>query len=221
MATGDAQDLTARLKALLPGGWFRGPTPVLDGVLAGISAALASAHALAAYARPQTRIATATDAFLDLIGFDHFGGALPRRAREGDDAYRARILAALLAEKGTRRGLVRTLVALTGRTPLVFEPQRPLDTGGYSAGGVGYGAAGGYGALNVPYQAFVTAYRPVGQGIPALGGYASGVGGYSVGGQLAYAGLTQVQGAVTDADIYRAVSAAVAAGTIAWVQIQS
>ncbi len=221
MATGDAQDIAARLKALLPGGWFRDTAPVLDAVLSGIATALASAYSLCAFARLQTRISTATDGFLDLIGYDYFGGRLPRRASEGDDSYRARILDALLAEKGTRRGLIRTLTALTGRTPRVFEPARPADTGGYSVGGVGYGVAGGYGALNLPYQAFITAYRPIGQGIPDLGGYGSGVGGYAVGGQLAYGSLSQVQGAVTDDDIMQAISAAIPAGTIAWTNIQS
>lgn len=221
MATGDTQDIAARLKALLPNGWFRDTAPVLDAVLSGIATALASAYSLCAFARLQTRISTASDGFLDLIGFDYFGGKLPRRASEGDDSYRARILDALLAEKGTRRGMIRTLTALTGRTPRVFEPERPADTGGYRVGGAGYGVAGGYGALNAPYQAFITAFRPIGQGIPNLGGYGSGVGGYSVGGQLSYASLSQVQGAVTDADIYAAINDVIPAGTTAWTQIQS
>jgi hypothetical protein len=221
VATGDAQDFRARLKALLPGGWFRADTPVLDAVLAGVSAALASAYALCSYARLQTRISTATDGFLDLIGYDYFGGKLPRRPQESDGDYRARILAALLAEKGTRRGLIRTLEALTGRTPKVFEPERPADTGGYRVGGVGYGVGGAYGALDSPYQAFVIAYRPAGQGIPLLGGYGSTVGGYHTPSQLAYASLSQVQGAVTDKDIFAAVDAVMPAGTLAWTQIQS
>ena len=219
--TGDTPDLVARIRALLPAGWFRDPTPVLDAVLAGTATALSAGYGLLAFARRQTRIATATDGFLDLIGLDYFGGKLRRRLREGDDAYRARIVAELLAEKGTRRGLVRTLTALTGRPPRVFEPLRPADTGGYRVGGAGYGVAGGYGALDAPYQAFVTAYRPVGQGIPDLGGYGASVGGYSAGGQLAYATLSQVQGPVTDADIFAAVSDVIEAGTLAWTQIQS
>ena len=218
---GDTQDFTTRIKALLPAGWFRGSTPVLDAVLSGISSALASVYSLCAYARLQTRISTATEGFLELISFDYFGGKLPRRLRESNDSYRARILAALLAEKGTRRGLIRTLVALTGRTPLVFEPSRPADTGGYDVGGCGYDVAGGYGATDLPYQAFVTAYRPIGQGIPNLSGYDSGFGGYDVGGQIAYADLSQVQGGATDSDIYSAISDVIEAGTIAWTQIQS
>lgn len=221
MATGDAQDFTRRVKALLPGGWFRDNTPVLDALLAGASAALSGSYALIDYARRQTRIRTATEGFLDLIGFDYFGGKLPRRPQETDEGYRARILAALLPEKATRRGLVRTLTALTGRAPKVFEPARPGDTGGYRVGGVGYGAGGAYGALNSNFQAFVVAYRPVGQGIPYLGGYGSPVGGYGAGSQLSYASIAQVAGAVTDSDIYAAIDAVRAEGTIVWTQIQS
>lgn len=221
MATGDQQDFIFRIKAVLPGGWFREETPILDGLLAGISWALAAAYSLAEYAHRQCRIRTATDGFLDLIAFDYFGGRLPRRLQESDTAYRARILAALFPEKGTRRGLVRTLEVLTGRTPWVFEPARPADTGGYGVGGCGYGVAGGYGALNMPNQAFVVAYRPIGQGIPLLGGYGSPVGGYGTGSRLAYASLSQVQGAVTDADIISAIDAVKPVATTVWTRIES
>ena len=184
---------------MLPNGWFGSATPVLDAVLSGIAAALAGVYTLAAYARLQTRISTATDGFLDLISQDFFGGTLPRRMRESDAAFRARILAELLAEKGTRRGMIRALTALTGRAPIIFEPARPADTGGYNVGGCGYGVAGGYGSTRLPTQAFVIAYRPLGQGIPNLGGYGSSPwAGTASGGQLAYASLSQVQGAVTD-----------------------
>ena len=70
---GDQNDFIARLKALLPRGWFAETAPVLTGTLAGLSAALAQVYGLISYARLQTRIVTATDAFLDLISFDFFG----------------------------------------------------------------------------------------------------------------------------------------------------
>lgn len=221
MPTGDAQDFSSRIKAVLPGGWFRDDTPILNGVLAGVSWALAAGHTLAEYARSQCRIRTATDGFLDLIAFDYFGGGLPRKLQESDAAYRVRILAALFPEKGTRRGLIRTLEVLTGRTPRVFEPARPADTGGYGLGGCGYGAGGGYGSIESHNQAFVIAYRPVGQGIPRIGGYGSGPGGYRVGGQASYIGLSQVEGAVTDADIFNAIDAVKPAGTTVWTRIES
>jgi hypothetical protein len=217
--TGDQSDLLTRLKALLPGGWFRDATPVLDGFLNGIAWALSQAHALAAYARLQTRILTATDGFLDLISFDFFGATLPRRALESDAAFRARILAELLLEKGTRKGLIRVLEILTGRTPWVFEPGRPADTGGYNSTAMGYGVAGGYGSLACPFQAFVVAYRPTGQGIPNVGGYGSTVGAYGTPSQLEYANPSLIRGAVTDADIYAAIDSVKPAGTILWTRI--
>jgi hypothetical protein len=221
MPTGSQGDIVARIKAVLPSGWFQGDTPVLDGVLSGIAWALSFVFDLAAYARLQTRISTATDGFLDLISADFFGTGLPRKPQEADTAFRNRILAQLLLERATRRALIRVLQLLTGRTPLVFEPARPADTGGYSTNSCGYGVAGGYGSLACPYQAFVTAFRPTGQGIPFVGGYGSSVGGYGTASRLEYANPSLIQGAVTDADIYAAIDSVKPAGTIVWTQISS
>jgi hypothetical protein len=221
MATGDQTDFVARLKAVLPGGWFRDATPILDGVLNGIAWALSLVYGLAAYARLQTRIGTATDGFLDLISLDFFGSKLPRKPQEMDSAFRARILSQLFLEKATRRGLIRVLQLLTGRTPLVFEPARIADTGAYSTNTMGYGVAGAYGSLALPFQAFVMAYRPTGQGIPFVGGYGSSVGAYSTPSQLEYANPSLIQGVVQDADIYAAIDAVKPAGTIIWTRISS
>jgi hypothetical protein len=220
MVEGSQEDFVARLKAVLPAGWFREETPILDGVLNGIAWALSHAYSLADYARRQTRIGSATDGFLDLIAFDYFGKSLLRKKLESDAAYRSRILAALFPEKGTRRGLIRTLEVLTGRTPWVFEPARPADTGGYGIA-CGYGVAGGYGSLQMPHQAFVVAYRPIGQGIPLIAGYGTPNGGYGVPSQAMYANLSLVEGSVTDEDIYAAVDAVKPAATTVWTRIQS
>ena len=89
MATGDQANTVARLKALLPNGWFaQDSTPILDGFLNGIAWALSFIYSLAAYARLQTRIATATDGFLDLITADFFGDTLPRNYQEDDASFR-------------------------------------------------------------------------------------------------------------------------------------
>ena len=47
-----------------------------------------SVYGLTAYARLQTRIATATDGFLDLISFDFFGRRCPGKPQESDAAFR-------------------------------------------------------------------------------------------------------------------------------------
>lgn len=221
MTTGTQGDIVCRIKTVLPNGWFQGSTPVLDGVLNGVAWALAFVYGFVSYARLQTRISTATDGFLDLISADFLGPGLPRKPLESDAAFRTRVLAELLLEKGTRKGLIRVLQLLTGRTPVVFEPARPADTGGYNSTVMGYGAAGGYGSLACPYQAFVTAFRPAGQGIPNVGGYGGAVGAYSTPSRLEYANPSLIQGAVQDADIYAAIASVKPEGTIIWTKIQS
>ena len=221
MATGSQPDVLARIKSLLPNGWFRDATPVLDTVLGGIAAALAAVYTLTQYARLQTRIGTATDAFLDLISLDYFGATLPRKAGESDAAFRARVLAALFPEKATRRGMTRTLLALTGRAPAIFEPARPQDTGAYNTNTMGYNVAGAYGSLALPAQSFVTAYRPIGQGVPNVAGYGSPQGAYNTASPIEYAGRDMIAGAVTDADILAAIDQTKVAGSLVWARITS
>lgn len=221
MTPGSQSDILSRIKALLPNGWFRDETPVLDAILGGIASAFAAVFDLTTYARLQTRIATATDGFLDLIAYDFLGTTLPRRAGESNDAYRARIQAELLLERGTRNGMIRALQILTGRTPIIFEPSRPADTGGLNTNSMGLNVAGGLGSLALPYQVFITAYRPVGQGIPNVAGLGFPQGALNTGSQTELASLDMIAGTVTDSDIYATVDSVIEAGTIAWVKIQS
>lgn len=221
MATGDQADIASRIKSLLPNGWFRDSTPILDAVLNGIAWALSYIYGLTSYAKLQTRIATATDGFLDLISFDFFGAALPRKVQELDSAFRARIQAELFLERATRHGLIGALQMLTGRTPIVFEPARPLDTGAYNKNIWGYNVAGGYGSLQLPFQAFVIAYRPKGQGIPNIAGYGNPEGAYNTGSQIEYANPSMTLGAVTDSDIYAAIDSVKPAASIIWTKILS
>jgi len=126
-----------------------------------------------------------------------------------------------LREKATRKGMGDALVNLTGRTPLIFEPARPADTGGYGASNWGYGAAGGYGSLAHIAQVFITAFRPIGAGIPNVAGYGASSGGYGVASQAEWTSLGQVIGFVTDDDIYSTIDRTAAAGTEMWVRLQS
>lgn len=219
--TGDQADFVARIKALLPNGWFADDTPILDGVLNGIGWALAFTYDLIAYARLQTRIATATDGFLDLISFDFFGSTLPRQQQESDTAFRTRIQAELFLERGTRQGLIRVLQLLTGRTPKIFEPALPLDTGAYNTNTLGYGVAGGYGSLQLQCQCFVIAYRSSSSGIPNVAGYGISTGAYNTASEAEYGDLSQIQGAVTDANIFAAIDSTMPAGSTAWTQLSN
>jgi len=215
--TGSPDDMLARLKAVLPLHWFPDATPVLDGLLAGLASAWSWLYGLLAYVRAQTRIATATDVFLDIIAQDFFGGRLARRTGQSDTAFRQRIRIELLRERGTRAAIVSVLTDLTGRAPTIFEPARTTDTGGYGVA-VAYGAAGRWGSLLLPFQCFVTAYRPTGAGIAEVAGYGAVTGGYGAG-AIEYADLAMVQGQVTDSDIYQAVAGVLPVATIAWTTI--
>jgi hypothetical protein len=221
MATGDANDCLTRIKSLLPNRWFPDSTPVLDALLAGAAWALSLIYSLVQYAQIQTRIATATDGFLDLISFDFFGNNLPRNQQELDAPFRARILATLLRPKATRPGMISVLTALTGRAPIIFEPARPLDTGAYGASICGYGVAGGYGSLLLRAQAFIVAFRASSSGIPFVAGYGSSSGGYSTASRAEWCSLSQIQGAVTDSDIFATVASTEAAGVQCWTRLSN
>jgi hypothetical protein len=223
--TGDNQDMLSRLEAVLPARWFADSSPVLDGLLAGLGWAWQWLFGLIDFAREQTRIATASGTWLDIIAQDFFGVRLVRRAGQLDDAFRRRIQLELLRERGTRAAIVAVLRDLTGRAPAIFEPARTTDTGGYGSlegggGGLGYGSAGGWGSLELPFQCFVTAYRPHGSGIAAVAGWGSLAGGYGQG-AIEYASLAMVAGQVTDSDIYAAIAGVLPASAIAWTQISN
>jgi hypothetical protein len=221
MATGDQTDIFGRIKALIPR-WFSDSTPVLDALLRGFAYAKAFVYGLIVYAALQTRILTATDGWLDMIAADFFGSSLLRAANQSDASFRARIIINMFRERGTRRAIVKVLQDLTGRTPLIFEPMRPADTGGYGqAQGLAYGLAGGYGSLLLPYQGFVTAFRPTGSGIPLVAGYGISTGGYGQASRAEYGSMSMIQGAVTDADIYAAVDSVKPAGTTVWTAISN
>lgn len=223
--TGDIQDFVLRLRSVLPTRWFPDDSPVLDGVLTGLASCWSGIFDALTYVKAQARISTATDVWLDAIARDYFGTGGCRRNNQTDCGFRRRIQAELLRERGTRRALRSVLQDLTGRTPTIFEPANPADTGGYGAihgasGGLAYGSAGGWGSLDLPFQAFVTAYRPTGAGIAAVSGWGSATGGYCQG-AIEYASLSMIVGLVTDQDINRALASVVPAAAICWTRISS
>ncbi len=236
MATGDQNDIAARIAAVLPNGWFpdQSDAPILWGILTGFGAIWAVIYSLLVWVQQQTRIATATGANLDLISMDFFGGDLPRRAGESDSAFEARIELELFRPKGTRAAVVQELTDLTGQAPRIFEPRLTSDTGGYTIGGVGFGAGGGYGSLLLPFQFFVQAYFAVPSTVANVGGYGNpvsfdyGAGGYGSGdiadipggvGAIEYADTDDAPGLIQDSDIYNAVDDTRPAATIGWTAI--
>ena len=79
---GDLSDFISRLGVALPKRWFAEQSPNLDALLASIATPWVWLYNLIAYVIAQTRLATATNGWLDLIAFDYFGRDLSRRTRD-------------------------------------------------------------------------------------------------------------------------------------------
>jgi hypothetical protein len=231
VATGDTTDILCRLKAVLPLGWFPPPaaagepstTPVLDGVLSGCAAAWAFCYSLLAYVRLQTRIATATDVWLDAIAVDYFGGALSRFPNETDAAFSPRIRANLLPIRATRAGVIDAVIGLLGVPPAVFEPADTGDTGAYGDGtrtwrGMAWNTAGGWGSMALPFQAFLTVTVPPAGGIAYADGWGGYSGGYGVG-AIEWIGADMIVGQIPPAAIFQTIANAAPAGSIMWVRL--
>ncbi len=117
-----------------------------------------------------------------------------------------------MREHATRAAIVSIVQDLTGKVPVIFEPARVSDTGGYATNGLAYGNAGAWGSLNLPFQVFVTARRAQGVGIANIAGYGTA-------GPLARASLEAASGQVTDADIYAAIASVMPTSGRAWTRI--
>jgi hypothetical protein len=172
------------------------------------------------YAVRQTRLATADGAWLDLLAFDFFGRRIRRRANQSDASLRSRILVELFRSRGTRGALIASVYDLTGRMPIVFEPGRPGDTGGIGTSYLGIGVAGRIGAISMPGNVFLDAYRTPDAGIPNAAGIGTTYAGIGNVGSLAViSALDQVRGTLTDADVIAAVEAVRPAGITIWMRI--
>ncbi len=169
--TGTCADMVSRMRAVLPPSWFpltapgaaSSATPVLDGVLSGMGFGWAYCHALIQFVAQQSRISSATGSFLDMICVDFFGTTIKRMPNEADGGFRSRISANLLLPRATRSAVSQAVAALLGGAPVLFEPFRAADTGGYggataagAGGGGGYGTAGmRLGSSTLPFQYLV------------------------------------------------------------------
>nr|WP_199065134.1 hypothetical protein [Chromobacterium sp. ASV5] len=218
MATGDQNDMLQRLKSLLPPTWFGDTNPIRDALMAAFSTALAWAYSLYLFALAQTRIRTASGGWLDMIALDFFGSGLTRYPGQQDDSFCNRIRINMFRERTTRYGMAKVLFDLTGRWPVIIEPARPADVGGLGLT-IGLGVAGAVGSLSMPYQAFVTVYRPIGNGAAGWPGAATNVAG--IGSVLGILPSAQLQPTVTDADLIAAIEATRPAGTTVWMRISN
>lgn len=221
-AVGSVQDIFNRLVKNLVN-WFGTDTPVLDALLIGLATTESFIYNLIGEANNQTRIKTATGENLDLISNDFFGNTLPRHDGENDSSFRNRILANLIQLKATRPAMQSALLALTGNEPILFEPWRPADCGGYNISNrMGYSIAGMYGSGSYAYQAFVDVFLPQFQGMGTYGGYNSVVVGYSAFGGFArgwYGGQSLIDILVSDQDVYDIINSTKVFGTLIWVNI--
>lgn len=221
--TASQADIVNRLQRLMPNGWFsNGASPLRDAILAGFANAFAFVFSALAYVRLQTRIATATDGWLDLIAFDFFGGDLPRAPGQTDTSYRYQIISFMFRQRNTRQAIVLVIRQLLGRDPVIVEPQRVTDTGAYDlASTLAYDVpgAGIWGDDGMPLQVFVNVTVPPGLEIaPAsVGGYGGPVFGYGIG-SGEYIGAPAVN-PVQTADIMLAISSVLPVTGIGWVQI--
>src|SRR5579883_2162004 len=109
MATGDVQDIINRLRSVMPP-WFPSNGPVVTALLTGLATSGSFIYGYIQFMRTQSRIATASGGFLDLIANDYFGTNFLRRAAEPDSVYRARILKELLRPRVTLAALTQMLI---------------------------------------------------------------------------------------------------------------
>lgn len=128
-----SDNFAERISALYPNGWARpdalSPGGVVYSIAKAMGAGLSDLNVSVQYACNATRIQTATNGALDLASEDFFGDALPRNPGETDDAFRARILAAMLPPGATRAAVTEAIEKVTGNPVRVIEPWRPADTG--------------------------------------------------------------------------------------------
>ncbi len=169
-------------------------------------------YSLLSFTQSQTRIATVSGDLLDGASADFFGSRLARIENEPDNLFRTRLQNALVREHATRGSLSAALVTVTGFTPTIFEPARVMDTGAYASPVMGYGVAGAWGNLNLPFQVLVNARRPATTGIAIIAGYGTA-------GPLARANLSQIPGYLSDQDIAATIVNVLPTASIAWINI--
>jgi hypothetical protein len=224
MAIGDSADIVSRVRKLLPARWFAWGAALRDALLGGLADQAAWCYSFVAYARLQSRIATGTGLWLDIIAFD-FLGRFIQRGGASDAVFRALITATILKERVTRKGMFEAVKTLTGNDPWIFEPWNTRDTGAYSNkakgqlyGQMGYGVGrGGYGNMNLPAQVFMIVIRGAPSGVAKVAGYGGYPGGYGRG-SVEYIGSYSRLSGITDQQIEQLITFTKPTGVTVWLR---
>jgi hypothetical protein len=220
---------------LIPFRWFSWIAPLRDAVLGGLADQAAWCYSWLVYIKQQSRIATSTGPFLDLISYDFLGRHLPR-GQMSDANYRIRILATILQERVTRKGMINAVNMIIGSNPTIFEPWNTNDAGAWSGptmssfhapnfvwnSATGSSGVGGWGSTDLPAQSFMNLVRSTFSGVPNVAGYSStghlsGLGGWGVG-AIELIGLSTAQIGVTDQMIYDTINTTRPTGSIVWTR---
>lgn len=223
-APGTSLDILSRVKRLIPGRWFSWVAPYRDAVLGGLSDDFAWAFSLIGYARLQTRLATATGPWLDILAYDFLNRYLLRRGMD-DNTFRTIIQATILQERVTRAGVQNAVTTLLdGVPPRIIEPWSTGDCGSWygvnKKGGLfAFNRIGCWGSIQLPGQYFMQLSRQglVLTGVPIVAGWQGYTGGWGTGG-FAWNGGETSQIGVTDQQVYDIIAYTKPTGTTAWVQ---
>lgn len=220
MATGDQNNIVSRLASVLPPSWFQSPSTNETGLLNGFANVAAYIYSLVSFAKNQTRIATASGFFLDLIALDYFGNYFRRKIGENDAVYSQAIRNEILIPRQTR-GAIQSVVGNLTKSPVtIFEPWNANDSGGFNMRFAFCEPTSAFGSNAYPYTIFVTAVEPPGAGIPSLSGFGNTWSGFNSG-AFYFADLSTVTGGVTNQNIYDAINQTRAAGITAWVNVSA
>lgn len=221
MAIGDAANVLRRLNNNLAP-FFGSNDPNIQAILQIYVTVGVFCYSQIEYVRQQTRIQTATGENLDLISQDYFGDEFPRRKSQTDTAYRKMLLALLLLERPTRKGLIEAITILTGIPPVPYEPWYVADCLAYDVPLWGYDVNGRYGDPDLIYTGLFDIYVPSGTLLAGWGGYDTNALYYDVaraGVYNFYGDNETSQDEVTDEDIYALINAFKAQGISVYVRI--
>lgn len=214
---GDQSDVVSRLQRWLPQGWF--PPDVgtrIYAILSGFGSLLATIFSAITYVQLQTRLATLTDGFVDLAGYDFFGGVLPRLSGEVDATYSARIRREIVRDRTTRNAIDALLFELTGHHPEITEPWRAADNFAWR-GRYGW-RTGHYSGRDLRYTVFIKTTHAGVFGIDT-GGWRNNNAAWRVP-TFVYTDPSMTTGSgLTDQQILEALNRIRAAGVTYWVWI--